>query len=96
MKIDGLTGNLPNIMKSSENSSPDKSSFADYLKNAIGEVNALQNDAQLQGQALITGDVDSIHQSVIAYEKASLSLQLAVELRNKVVEAYQEIMRIQL
>lgn len=96
MKIDGITSAIPNLTKSTEAGSTEKSSFADYLKEALGEVNDLQNEAQIQGQKLITGDVDSIHQSMIAYEKASLALQLTVELRNKVVEAYQEIMRIQM
>lgn len=96
MKIDGITSALPGAAKNIESNGSDKSSFADYLKQALGEVNNLQNEAQIQGQKMISGDVESIHQSMIAYEKAYLALELTVELRNKVVEAYQEIMRIQM
>ncbi|MGB3261796.1 flagellar hook-basal body complex protein FliE, partial [Paenisporosarcina sp.] len=45
---------------------------------------------------LVTGEVKDIHEVMIASQKASLSLQLTVQVRNKVVEAYQEVMRMQL
>lgn len=61
----------------------------------LRHVSALQNDAQgLANEAAMGGDVD-LHDVTIAAEKASVALQLTVQVRNKVVEAYQEIMRMQ-
>jgi len=71
------------------------SSFADTLKQALGEVNRLQVEADQASVALVTGGAKDLHQVVIATEKAGLALQLAIQVRNKVLEAYQEIMRMQ-
>lgn len=69
--------------------------FADFLKNAINEVNALQQHSAAMKEKLVLGEIDNIHQVMIAAEKANLSFQLTLQIRNKVVEAYQEIMRMQ-
>lgn len=69
-------------------------SFMDYLKGAMGEANQLQKVASAQAEGLAMGE-GYLHNTFIAYEKANLSFQLMVEVRNKVVEAYQEIMRMQ-
>ena len=45
---------------------------------------------------LITGEVEDLHQVMIAAQKASITLDLTIQVRNKVVEAYQEIMRMQM
>jgi len=75
----------------------DKSaSFMDYLTGALGQVDALQKDAASSAEKLALGDESYLHNTMIAYEKANLALQLTVEVRNKMVEAYQEIMRIQM
>jgi flagellar hook-basal body complex protein FliE len=59
-------------------------------------VKAAQNESdKLTGQ-LVTGEVQDVHEVMIAAQKASLSLQMTVQVRNKVVEAYQEVMRMQL
>jgi len=69
--------------------------FGDALKNAIQEVNALQNQSAEMKTKLVTGEIQDIHQVMIASEKANLAFQLTLQIRNKVVEAYQEIMRMQ-
>lgn len=69
--------------------------FGDALKNAIQEVNALQNQSVEMKTKLVTGEIQDIHQVMIASEKANLAFQLTLQIRNKVVEAYQEIMRMQ-
>ncbi len=71
-------------------------SFNSYLKGAIDEINTLQRDADAATRAMATGDVSDIHRAVIAGEKATLAMQLVIEVRNKVIEAYQEIMRMQI
>lgn len=71
-------------------------SFFSYLKDALHEVDDLQKEAAASGQRLALGDEEYLHNTVIAYEKAYLALQLTIQVRDKIVEAYQEIMRIQM
>lgn len=70
--------------------------FMDYLKGALGEVDALQKEAAANAEKLALGDESYLHNTIISYEKATLALQLAIEVRNKMLDAYQEIMRIQM
>lgn len=70
--------------------------FLDYLNNAMQQVDQMQKDASIGGQQLAMGDEEFLHNTVLAYEKANLALQLTVEIRNRLLEAYQEIMRIQM
>ena len=70
-------------------------SFGDFLKDAIGEVTDLQVKAEQASVDLATGKIDDIAQVVIAAEKATVALQMAIQVRNKVLESYQEMMRMQ-
>jgi flagellar hook-basal body complex protein FliE len=70
-------------------------SFAHLLDNLVGEVNARQQHAKSVVQELQAGGNVPLHQAVIAMEEASVSFQLMVEVRNKMLEAYSEIMRMQ-
>jgi flagellar hook-basal body complex protein FliE len=69
--------------------------FADLLKDAVDQVNQLQGQADKLAEQLAQGKLDNVHEVMIAMEKASLAMQLTIQVRNKVVEAYQEIMRTQ-
>lgn len=71
-------------------------SFIDTLKQKLNEVNDSQLAADSATQAFIKGDNIDIHQVMIANEEAKQSLQMAVQVRNKLVEAFQEINRMQL
>ena len=70
-------------------------SFGEMLNNALMEVNRIQIKADDTTRKFLIGEIQDIHQVTIAAEQARLMLQLAVEVRNKVVEAYQEISRTQ-
>lgn len=70
-------------------------SFAGLLSDALQEVNRLQVNAVEATAAMAAGKAEDIHQVMLANEQARLSLQLAVQVRNKLVEAYQEISRMQ-
>ncbi len=70
--------------------------FSQIFKQTLDEVKAAQNHSDKLTNELVTGEVKDIHEVMIASQKASLSLQLTVQVRNKVVEAYQEVMRMQL
>ncbi|MCL5045697.1 MAG: flagellar hook-basal body complex protein FliE [Actinobacteria bacterium] len=85
-----------NVPRSPGSDGPESGpSFTETLKQALGEVNRLQVEADQASMALVTGQTKDLHQVVIATEKASLALQLTLQIRNKVLEAYQEIMRMQ-
>ena len=68
-------------------------SFADFLNNAVSDVNKLQLESEQLNEAFAMGKNDNIHQVMIAAEKADIALQFTMQIRNKVLEAYQEIMR---
>lgn len=70
--------------------------FSQYLKKAIAEVNQSQIEADQLTQRLVHGEPVQLHDVMIATQKASITLNLALEVRNKVVEAYQEVMRMQI
>ncbi len=70
-------------------------SFGQTMKKVLGEVNSLQQNADTQAIKLATGDVEDVHKAMIAMNKAKLAFDLTLQVRNKVVEAYQEIMRMQ-
>ncbi len=69
--------------------------FGGMLAKQLGNLEALQQDANEQVLALATGQADDVSSVVMAVERASLSMQLASQIRNKGVEAYQEIWRLQ-
>ena len=70
-------------------------SFADSLKQAINTVDRLQKDADNKMRNLATGKSENIHETMIAAEKADLAFRLMVQVRNKVIDAYQDIMKMQ-
>jgi len=72
------------------------SSFSDLLMQQVSHLNDLQLNAQDQSQALATGQASDVSAVVTAVEQASLAMQLAVQVRNKATDAYQEIMRMQI
>lgn len=71
------------------------SSFAGALERMVNEVNNKQVAASQSVHDLQSGQNASLHQTMIAMEEASVSFQLMVEVRNKVLESYQELMRMQ-
>ncbi|MCG1020645.1 MULTISPECIES: flagellar hook-basal body complex protein FliE [Sutcliffiella] len=69
--------------------------FSTYLKNAINEVNNSQVASNQITTKLVNNEGVELHDVLIAQQKASVAMQLTMEVRNKGVEAYQEIMRMQ-
>ena len=70
-------------------------SFGTYLNDALSEVNRLQLDSEHQDALLAAGGVQDVSQVIVAGQKAEIALQLTLQLRNRAVSAYQEIMRMQ-
>jgi flagellar hook-basal body complex protein FliE len=67
--------------------------FSNVLKDAISEVNKAQIKSDSVSNQFINGKIDNLHDVMIAAEKASVARAAAVEVRNKVIDAYKEIMR---
>lgn len=69
--------------------------FADALKEAVQNTNQLQKEADVKMEQLATGKTDDIAGVMIAAEKADISLKLMTTVRNKIISAYEEIMKMQ-
>jgi len=70
--------------------------FGEALKNAVQELDSLQKQADREVARVQLEDKGSVHAAIIAMEKADLSLRTMIQVRNKVLEAYQEVMRMPL
>jgi flagellar hook-basal body complex protein FliE len=70
-------------------------SFASVLKESIEKVNEQQIQSDKMTEKLVNGENIDLHQVMIASQKASITMQATLEIRNKVIEAYQETMRMQ-
>jgi flagellar hook-basal body complex protein FliE len=69
--------------------------FAEALKQSLSQVNSSQLAADHAAMAVSAGETKNLHGAMIKMEEADISLRLMVQVRNKAVEAYQEIMRMQ-
>ncbi len=79
--------------KATEGSS--KSDFGALLEKTVGEVERLQQEAGRAAEAMASGQTESIHETMIALKKAELSFKMMMQVRNKIVKAYEEVMRMQ-
>lgn len=70
--------------------------FAELFVNQINETNQLQHKADLEFQSFMVGESENIHDVMIAMEEATIALELTTQVRNKLVEAYQELKNIQI
>ncbi len=86
-----FTGTLDKKASLAENSRP----FSEVLGQAMTEVNKLQGEARDSAIRLAAGQIQDVAEVAIASEKASIALQLTMQVRNKAIDAYQEIMRMQ-
>ncbi|RLB94793.1 MAG: flagellar hook-basal body complex protein FliE [Deltaproteobacteria bacterium] len=89
---------LPPILdtqKETGNVQENQGSFGKLLTNKIEEINKLKLDADDAITKVEFSDSGSIHEAIIAMEKASISFKTMLEVRNKMLEAYQEVMRMQ-
>ena len=77
-------------------SSAGGSEFHSVLESAIGTVENARNNANQSVQNFLSGDGDDLHSTVLAVQRADLEFDMLMQVRNKVVSAYQEIMRMQM
>lgn len=100
MKIDlfdyAIKANKNNAV--AKNSAPEADvvkPFGQYLSESMTEVNKLQKESDSLIERLATGDVDDISEVVMASSRAEVAIKMLMEVRNKLLEAYQQISRIQ-
>lgn len=96
--ISAVGGNLPlpSLTQRTSTEAPSTESFQKLLSDAVGTLSRLQGEADASAARLAAGEPVELHEVLLATERASIAFQLAVQVRNKVVEAYQEVMRMQL
>lgn len=95
MKLHGLGNQNPVLLQKQEASGQNGDDFAQMLMDTMKEVNQTQIDSQGLQNQFMAGQPVEFHDLMIAMEKASTSMQLTMQVRNKVLEAYQEMMRMQ-
>lgn len=97
MKIQGI-GRIEQAVgvdsKISSQAVGDGKSFGDVLKESINKVDSIQKEADHAVQEMVSGSGD-IHNAMIALEQANISFQMMMQVRNKIVSAYEEVMRTQ-
>ena len=86
-------GNLSRVDNASSLKQKGEKSFGESLVESLENVNDLQLKAYKTAEDLATGKTQSIHETMLALSKADTAFRLAMQVRNKVVEAHQEIMR---
>lgn len=86
---------LPPLAQPSKLDSASTDSFQKLLSDAVESLNKLQAEADASAARLAAGEPVELHEVLLANERASIAFQLAMQVRNKIVEAYQEVMRMQ-
>jgi flagellar hook-basal body complex protein FliE len=87
---------LDNAAASPATSGAPSSGFMNTLQQAISKANDIQLEAGQATEALMTGQTQNIHQTMVALQEADVSFQLMMQIRNKLVTAYEEIQRMQI
>ena len=91
--IGGITPRIPQPAGAVQPGSANADLFGRLLTDAIGTLADLQATADAKAQALATGQNVDLHDVMIAQEQSSLAFQFGLQVRNKIVEAYQDVMR---
>ena len=88
------TGPADIVREAKKNTDEDGPSFSDVLKNSIKQVNDLQKDADQAIQDLATGKTENFTEVLTAVEKADLAFRALMQIRNKLLDAYEEVNRL--
>jgi len=99
-EINNINFLLPNKLDTTNANKAEKPEasvdFSTMLKDALKDVNDAQLTADDAVQKVLNGETKDIHSTMIALQKADVSLKMMLEVRNKIMEAYQEVMRTQI
>lgn len=91
--IQSITQGIADItgQPSSSSGAGDGSDFSSTLQTAVEQISRLQSDADNKVAGLLNGSGEDIHSAMLAVEKANVSFEMMVQVRNKIVQAYQTI-----
>lgn len=99
MNISNLNPLLTSLPSASPNQLPvgdaEKADFGSLVKGVIESVNDTQKSAEQEISKAVTGETQDLHKTIIALQTADLKFQLGVQVRNKLIGAYEEVMRMQ-
>jgi flagellar hook-basal body complex protein FliE len=95
MKIDGLMPTLPGKV-SSDDRTTSGINFKEILNESLRNLNDTELHAQEMDRLLAIGEIDNLHDVMVASQQAEIALNLALEIKTQVIDAYKEIMRLQL
>lgn len=70
--------------------------FGDFLQDSLGQVNSLQKEANVAMEKLASGESQNLHETLLAVEKAEIAFKMMNQVRTKVIDAYREIMKMQI
>ncbi len=85
---------IPNAAAATASSG--SNAFSNLLQNTISNMQSLQNNASTSARQFMTGENEELHSVALAGQQAELAFELGLQVRNKVVSAYQEVMKMQL
>ena len=97
LNVTPISQKIPTQLSKTKPTEPvaEKDGFGQWLSQSLNEVSQLQQSADIASRKLITGESKDIHGTMIAMQKASIAFELTMEIRNKVVAAYDEVKRMQ-
>lgn len=81
--------------RSLEQSDPKAPSFSEFLKDSVDEVNSLLGLADAKNTEVAVGKSENLHEAMLAFEKADSAFKLLTQVRNRAIEAYQDIIKMQ-
>ncbi|HHW30445.1 MAG TPA: flagellar hook-basal body complex protein FliE [Clostridiaceae bacterium] len=95
-QLGNQVSSVSNSKVSSKNSVGNDNSFQTIFNDVLNKTNSLILESEKLTKEASLGNIDNIHQVLIASEKADIALQLTLQIRNKVLDAYNDIMRMQI
>jgi len=87
---------IPELSRPTASPASQPGAFQNVFDNVIGGIEQARNDAAGKIEGFVSGENEEVHTAVLATQKAELTFELGLQVRNKVVQAYQEIMKMQL
>ena len=92
--VNPITSDIPlNTVGRTTSGAEGGTGFGALLKDAISTVNDLSQQSSKEVEKILTGETDELHTAVIAMQRADVSFQMMMQVRNKIVQAYQEVLR---
>lgn len=86
---------IGNMIDNTNKNNATSKTFEKQLKSVLDKVNDMQVEAKDMDNKLATGEIENLHEVTIASDKADIAIQLTLTIRNKIIDAYKEIMRMQ-